>query len=71
MQGIKERARCTITVTPYQTLPRLMVIELMHFCQEFLKNGAQERLLPGTSLMQSVTVKFRLGRIVMYMRMMK
>ncbi len=29
---IKERARGTINTLPYKKLPRLMVIELLHFC---------------------------------------
>jgi hypothetical protein len=29
---IKERARETINTLPYKKLPRLMVIELLHFC---------------------------------------
>ncbi len=29
---IKERARGTINTLPYKKLPRLMVMELLHFC---------------------------------------
>jgi hypothetical protein len=29
---IKERGRGTINMLPYETIPKLMVIELMHFC---------------------------------------
>jgi hypothetical protein len=29
---VKERARNTINVQPYKMLPKLMIIELMHFC---------------------------------------
>ncbi len=29
---IKERARGTINTLPYKKLPRLMMIELLHFC---------------------------------------
>ncbi len=29
---IKERARGTMNTLPYLQLPRLMIIELMHFC---------------------------------------
>ena len=29
---MKERARCTMSILPYKLLPKLMIIELMHFC---------------------------------------
>ncbi len=29
---IKERGRGTINTLPYETMPKLMIIELMHFC---------------------------------------
>jgi hypothetical protein len=29
---VKERARCTTSILPYNILPKLMIIELMHFC---------------------------------------
>ena len=29
---IKERGRGTINMLPYETMPKLMIIELMHFC---------------------------------------
>ena len=30
---IKERARGTLNTLPYKKLPKLMVIELLHFCR--------------------------------------
>jgi len=32
MQVVKERARSTMSIIPYKLLPKLMIIELMHFC---------------------------------------
>ncbi len=32
IQVVKERARCTTSILPYNILPKLMIIELMHFC---------------------------------------
>ena len=52
IQVIKERARGTMNTLPYPQMPRLMIIELMHFCGMWMnafpvklgvsKNGAQE-----------------------------
>ncbi len=39
---IKERARGTINTLPYKKLPRLMVIELLHFCVMWM-NSFPER----------------------------
>ena len=33
---IKERARGTISMLPYTTLPKLVLIELLHFCVMWL-----------------------------------
>ncbi len=35
---IKERARGTINTLPYKKLPRLMVIELLHFCMMWMNS---------------------------------
>jgi hypothetical protein len=35
---IKERARETINTLPYKKLPRLMVIELLHFCMIWMNS---------------------------------
>jgi hypothetical protein len=48
---IKERARGTISVLPYEALPKLMVIELLHFCVMWLnafpvKSGISEKFSP-------------------------
>jgi hypothetical protein len=48
---IKERARGTISVLPYEILPKLMIIELMHFCVMWLnsfpvKSGMSEKNSP-------------------------
>jgi hypothetical protein len=48
---IKERARGTINTLPYLQLPRLMVIELMHFCVMWMnsfpvKSGISEKWSP-------------------------
>jgi hypothetical protein len=32
IQVVKERARCTTSILPHNILPKLMIIELMHFC---------------------------------------
>jgi hypothetical protein len=32
IQVIKERARGRMATLPYLTLPKIMIIELMHFC---------------------------------------
>ncbi len=32
IQVVKERARSTISILSYKLLPKLMIIELMHFC---------------------------------------
>jgi hypothetical protein len=29
---VTERARCTASILPYNILPKIMIIELMHFC---------------------------------------
>ena len=48
---IKERARGTINTLPYLQLPRLMIIELMHFCVMWMnafpvKSGISEKWSP-------------------------
>jgi hypothetical protein len=48
---IKERARGTISVLPYQMLPKLLIIKLMHFCLMWLisfpvKSGISEKYSP-------------------------
>jgi hypothetical protein len=48
---IKERARGTISVLPYEILPKLMIIVLMHFCMMWLnslpvKSGISEKYSP-------------------------
>jgi hypothetical protein len=48
IRGIKERARGTISVLPYKILPKLMIIELMHFFMMWLnsfpiKSGISEK----------------------------
>ncbi len=48
---IKERARGTIRVLPYEILPKLMIIELMHFCMMWLnsfpvESGISEKYSP-------------------------
>ncbi len=35
---IKERARGTISVLPYKILPKLMIIDLKHFCVMWLNS---------------------------------
>jgi hypothetical protein len=35
---IKDRARGTINTLPYKKLPRLMVIELLHFCMMWMNS---------------------------------
>jgi hypothetical protein len=45
---VKERARCTTSILPYNLLPKLMIIELTHFCvmwmNSFLvKSGISEK----------------------------
>ena len=52
IRTIKERARGTISVLPYEALPKLMEIELMHFCVMWLnafpvKSGLSEKFSPG------------------------
>ena len=47
----KERARGTINTLPYKKLPRLMVIELLHFCVMWMnsfpvKSGISEKWSP-------------------------
>jgi len=54
---IKERARGTFNTLPYKKLPRMMVIELLHFCVMWMnsfpvKSGISEKMEPtgvGTS----------------------
>jgi hypothetical protein len=46
---IKDRARGTISILPYKILPKLMIIELMHFCVMWLnsflvKSGISENV---------------------------
>jgi hypothetical protein len=48
---IKERGRGTINTLPYETMPKLMIIELMHFCVMWLnsfpvKSGISEKWSP-------------------------
>ncbi len=45
---VKERVRCMTSILPYNILPKIMVIELMHFCimwmNSFLiKSGISEK----------------------------
>ncbi len=45
---IKERGRGTINMLPYETMPKLMIIELMHFCVMWMnsfpvKSGVSEK----------------------------
>jgi len=49
---IKERARGMVNTLPYPQLPRLMTIELMHFCVMWMnafpvKSGVSEKWSPG------------------------
>ena len=48
---IKERARGTFNALPYKKLPRMMVIELLHFCVMWMnsfpvKSGISEKWSP-------------------------
>jgi hypothetical protein len=48
---VKERARCTTGILPYNILPKIMIIELMHFCvmwmNSFLvKSGISKKWSP-------------------------
>ncbi len=48
---IKERGRGTINMLPYETMPKLMVIELMHFCVMWMnsfpvKSGVSKKWSP-------------------------
>ncbi len=48
---VKERARSTISILPYKLLPKLMIIELMHFCVMWMnsfpgKSGISEKWSP-------------------------
>ncbi len=52
---IKERARGSICILPYEILPKLMIIELMHFCvmcsNSFpVKSGISEKYSPHKSV---------------------
>jgi hypothetical protein len=54
---IKERARCTVNTLPYPTLPNLMLIELMHFCDMWMnsfpvKSGISEKYSPCEIIMR-------------------
>jgi hypothetical protein len=46
MQVIKERARGTMATLPYVTLPKIMIIQLMHFCVLWLNSFPVQ---PGVS----------------------
>jgi hypothetical protein len=71
---IKERARGKISTLPYEMLPKLIIIKLMHFCLMWMnsfpvKLGVSERYSPrelyqDTSLMQNCIVKLPLEHIV-------
>jgi hypothetical protein len=48
---VKERARSTMSILPYKLLPKLVIVELMHFCvmwmNSFLvKSGISEKWSP-------------------------
>ena len=48
---VKERARSTISILPYKLLPKLVIIELMHFCVMWMnsfpvKSGISEKWSP-------------------------
>ena len=48
---VKERARCTTSILPYNILPKIMIIELMHFCVMWMnsfpvKLGISEKWSP-------------------------
>ncbi len=48
---VKERARCTTSILPYNVLPKIMIIELMHFCVMWMnsfpvKPGISEKWSP-------------------------
>jgi hypothetical protein len=48
---VKERARCTTSILPYNILPKLMIIELMNFCVMWMnsvpvKSGISEKWSP-------------------------
>jgi hypothetical protein len=51
IRSIKERARGTIITLPYEMLPKLIIIELMHFCVIWMnsfpvKLGVSEKYSP-------------------------
>jgi hypothetical protein len=51
IQVVKERARCTTSILPYNILPKIMIIELMHFCIMWMnsfpvKSGISEKWSP-------------------------
>jgi FtsZ-binding cell division protein ZapB len=51
IQVVKERARSTMSVLPYKLLPKLVIIELMHFCVMWMnsfpvKLGISEKWSP-------------------------
>jgi hypothetical protein len=49
---IKERARGTISILPYEMLPKLVINKLLHFCVMWMnpfpvKSGVSEKYSPG------------------------
>jgi len=57
---IKERARGTFNTLPYKKLPRMMVIELLHFCVMWMnsfpvKSGISEKWSPQELVTQTQT----------------
>ena len=40
---VKERARCTMSILPYKLLPKLMIIEPMHFCVMWMNSFLVEK----------------------------
>ncbi len=49
---IKERARGTFNTLPYKKLPKMMVVELLHFCVMWMnsfpvKSGISKKWSPG------------------------
>ncbi len=54
---IKKRARGTFNTLPYKKLPKLMVIEVVHFCVMWMKlfpekSGISEKWSPGELVSQ-------------------
>jgi hypothetical protein len=76
---IKERARGTFNTLPYKKLPKLMVIELLHFCVMWMtlfpvKSGISKKWSPrelvsshDTSWMLNYTAELHSDHIVSYM----